>query len=195
MARLAEKVVYRFEELEEDAKEKAREWYRNGTTDYEWYDTVFDEAKEIGRLMGIEISNIFFSGFYSQGDGACFEGSYAYAKGSVKKIKEYAPKDEKLHRIALALQKEQRKEFYEIEAKVKHRGHYQHEGCTEISVWNGYSDVQAKTEEAIKEALRDYMCWIYRTLEREYEWLNSDEQVDEAIIVNEYEFEEDGRIA
>jgi hypothetical protein len=39
------------------------------------------------------------------------------------------------------------------------------------------------------------MRWIYRQLEREYEWLMSDEQVDESIRINEYEFTEEGKLA
>jgi hypothetical protein len=38
--------------------------------DYEWYTSVYDDATEIARLMGIEIKDIGFSGFSSQGDGA-----------------------------------------------------------------------------------------------------------------------------
>lgn len=36
------------------------------------------------------------------------------------------------------------------------------------------------------------MRWIYRALEAEYEYQDSDGQVDETIKANEYEFEEDG---
>ena len=37
------------------------------------------------------------------------------------------------------------------------------------------------------------MDWLYRTLEREYNDLNSDEQVDESIRTNEYTFTENGK--
>lgn len=42
------------------------------------------------------------------------------------------------------------------------------------------------------EALRDLARWLYRQLEREYDYLTSDEAVDEAILANEYSFTVDG---
>ena len=71
--------VYSFDELSEQAKEKAREWFRAGTLDYEWWDGVFEDAKRVGALIGIGIDDIRFSGFWSQGDGASLSGTYTYA--------------------------------------------------------------------------------------------------------------------
>jgi hypothetical protein len=187
--------VYNFDELSDKAKEKAREWYRDGGFDYEWYDGVFDDAKTIGKLIGIDIKDIHFSGFWSQGDGACFEGTYSYAKNSVKAIKEYAPKDTELHRIVRELADIQRKYFYQIYVAVKHSGHYYHSRSTEIEVELNdfdYQNAPTKVHDIITELLRDFMNWIYRQLETEYEYLNSDEQVDETIKANEYTFDKDG---
>ena len=188
--------VYSFEELSESAKEKAREWYRNGNLDYEWWDFVYEDAKTIGALMGIDIDKIYFSGFWSQGDGACFEGYYQYKKGSVKAVKEYAPQDKELHQIAQGLVDLQRCYLYSLTASVSHRGHYYHENCTSFDVYDKRRDdgiVGEVPEESLKEFLRDFMRWIYKRLENEWEWLNSDEAVDENIIANEYEFDEEGR--
>ena len=167
------------------------------TFDYEWWDFVYDDAKQIGKIIGIDIDKIYFSGFCSQGDGACFEGSYSYAKGSVKNIKAYAPKDTELHQIALDLSKAQRKRFYELTANVKQSGHYMHEMCTDIRVYDSdsvFCDVDADTDDSITEPLRDFMRWIYKQLESGYDYLNSDEAVTESIKINEYEFDEDGNI-
>jgi hypothetical protein len=51
----------------------------------------------------------------------------------------------------------------------------------------------ADAEEAVTEALRDLARWLYRQLEREYEYLTSDAVVDEAILANEYTFTANGR--
>jgi hypothetical protein len=40
--------------------------------------------------------------------------------------------------------------------------------------------------------MRDFADWIYSQLEKEYEWQNADEQVDDTIRANAYEFDEDG---
>jgi len=195
MTQIIETTVYSFDELSDAAKEKARDWYREGALDYDWYDSVYSDAKEAGRILGIEITDIFFSGFCSQGDGACFEGRYSYAKQSAKKIREYAPQDTILHSIADSLQAIQAESFYSLEASVKHRGHYSHEFCTDIDVFDGRSGDCAPVDvaEAITKELRRLMKWIYRQLEADYDYLNSDESVDETIKINEYTFTESGR--
>lgn len=186
--------VYTFDELNDKAKEQARQWYREND-DFSFHaESVIDDAKEIAKLMGINISSIYFSGFWSQGDGACFEGRYAYTKGALKAIKEHAPLDKTLHRIAKDLQEAQRPAFYRLEAHVKHRGHYQHSGRTEIEVYNTehpYSNVPQEGD--IKDALRSFIDWIYSQLDKENDYQNSDEVVDDNIIANEHTFTESGK--
>jgi hypothetical protein len=48
-------------------------------------------------------------------------------------------------------------------------------------------------EDTVTEALRDLARWLYRQLEREYEYQTSDAVTDEAILANEYTFTGDGR--
>lgn len=190
--------VYKFDELSDRAKENAIDWFREHNLDYEWWDCTFEDAKEIGKIIGIEISNIYFSGFSNQGDGACFEGYYEYKKGSVKNLKGYAPCDKELHRIAKALSKAQRKHFYELTASIKHCGHYYHEMCTRFDVnkndeYGGHY-VDAHTDDTIIEPLRDFMRWIYKQLESEYNYRQSDSQIIESIIISECEFTKDGNV-
>jgi hypothetical protein len=77
------KTVYTFAELlagEKDpespitsrAVEKARQWLREGQTDHEWWDFVYDTWKEALSQIGFENADIHFSGFACQGDGASF---------------------------------------------------------------------------------------------------------------------------
>ena len=186
------KEVYKFEELNEETQERVIEDNRDINVDYQWWDFSFDDIKEIGKILGINIKNIYFSGFYSQGDGACFEGDYSYEKESVKKIKEYAPLDEELHKIAKDLYLLQKKHFYRLSANVEHNGHYYHEFCTNITVYD--DNISDDTTEGIKEILRSFMQWIYSTLEKECEYLTSDEAIKDTIIANEYEFTEEGEM-
>lgn len=102
-----------------------------------------------------------------------------------------------LHRVAQALQGVQRRHFYKLEAGVTHRGHYYHSGCMTIEVSHAdsrYRDI-GDAEDDIAQALRDFADWIYACLEREHDWLLSDECVDQAMEANEYEFTEEGEIA
>jgi len=138
------------------------------------------------------IDKIYFTGFSSQGDGACFAGEYAYKPGAAKALKAHAPHETELHAIADALQALQRPAFYRLTASVAHSGHYYHEYCTRISV---YDDATTEQEEALTDLLRRYMRWIYRRLEKEWEWLLSDAQIDETIESNAWEFHADGSLA
>ncbi|HEY0749560.1 MAG TPA: hypothetical protein VGD26_00315, partial [Chitinophagaceae bacterium] len=152
------RTLFQFDELSDKAKEVARDWYREGLyMDNFEFECVIEEAKTIAAMMGIEIDKVYWSGFSSQGDGACFEGSYAYKKGSVKAVKDHAPQDEKLHAIASALQEVQKKNFYKVAAKVKQVGRYNHSGCADIMAYNiddGYKEVI--NEEELEDALRSF---------------------------------------
>lgn len=185
--------VYKFDELSEEGKETAMERFRE--LDYEWYENVYYDTKEIGKILGIDIENIYFSHMYCQGSGACFEGEYSYKKGALKDLKAYAPQDEELHQIGKDLQEAQRKYFYLLTAKVKHSGHYYHENCTEIEVSSPKRDYYDYVQDSgIEEALRDFMKWIMKILYTEYEYLTSDEAIIETIQANEYEFDVDGNL-
>ena len=189
-----ETVVYEYDELDESAQEKAREWYRKGALDYEWYDSAFDTIRTAGAYLGLGVEDIYFSGFYSQGDGACFVGWYAYSKGWRKALKADFGGDAlaELEKIGSALQKAQRPVFYTATARITKRSHhYSHEQTVEISV---DADNDTVDDDAIDEALRDFMRWSYRLLESEYDWLLSDEQVVESIRANGYTFTVDGKI-
>jgi len=210
MPEIIETTVYRLDELSGGAKEKARAWYREGGFEYDWYDAVYEDFQRIAEILGIRLktrtvrlmgggsqqeSCIWFRGFWSQGDGACWEGFYSYRKNAPAEIRSYAPQDTTLHGIADALQAIQRRNFYQLRAKVSHRGHYYHEYCMAISVERDsptYQDMSPDAEDIVIEALRDLARWLYRQLEREYDYLSSDEAVDETITANEYTFTETG---
>lgn len=192
--------AYAFEELGDKAKEKARQWWREGGLDYEWWDCLYGDFVAVGSILGIEIRqindppypSIFFSGFCSQGDGACFGGDYSYSRMAHTKIRSYAPQDEELHTIADDLLGIQKANGYLLSASTKHRGNYSHSGCMEVSVCRNDLDVSADTEEELTRLLRLFADWMYDRLEKEYYWLISDESVDSTIIANEYLFAADG---
>lgn len=211
MPEIIETTVYRLDELDGFAKERARAWYREGALDHDWYEFVYEDFETICGILGLDLKTstvrlmgggtrqkprIYFSGFPSQGDGACFETYYSYEKGARKRIREHAPLDTELHRIADALQAIQRRNFYQIRAEASHRDRYCHEYSIEISVEREsptYQDMTADADETVTEALRDLARWLHRQLEREYEYQTSDEVIDEAIAANEYTFTEAGR--
>lgn len=199
MPRTIEKTVFKFDELDDRAKERARDWYRNGALDYDWWDAVYSDAVTVGSLLGITIDHrhnrpeIYFQGFHCQGHGSSFSGTYKYQPKAPKMVKDYAPLDEELYRIATTLQAVQRRHFYRLAADIElHR-------TTDIRVSvydndNPYRDI-GDAEGEVADLIRDFNHWIFTQLTREYEWLTSDEVVDQNIIANEYEFYEDGSVA
>ena len=190
--------IFQFDELSNDAKETARQWWRDGGLDHDWWDSVYDDFDRIAELIGINVTDKQFSGFWSQGDGASFAGSYAYKKGSCKAIRDYAPKDELLHSIADNLAAIQKRNFYSLSASITLRGRYCHEGSMCISVErdsDNYQDYTTDADDVITDAMRSLAQWLYTSLENELKYLNADESVDESIRANEYEFTRDGKIA
>lgn len=201
--RTIETQLFTYDELDEAAKEKAREWYRENGLDYPWYECTYEDATQCAALLGIDITRIYFSGFYSQGDGACFEGSYTARENSLAAILEHAPLDDTLHAIAAALDKLQSEWRGGISATVKHSGHYYHAGCTIIECeldaakWQddeaATPDLGLDNEKTVETCLRAFMQWIYKQLETQYDYLMSDEAIAETLLANEYEFLASGK--
>lgn len=192
--------TYTFDELPTDAaKEKAREWWRS--LDDNWDSSFYiDDAKAVFALMGFDIDRVYFSGFWSQGDGACFEGSW-HARdvgAALSRVKKHAPQDEILHRLAKECERIAQL-FPNSYLSVKHRGHYYHEHCTDFTICitddNGDeidTDARGHAEEDLIGVTKDAMRWIYRQLEKDYNHSQTDEVVDEMLRANEYDFTEDG---
>ena len=206
MPQVIEITVYTIDELSDAAKEAARAWYRESCLDYEWYDFVYEDFQTICGILGVTLRtspvplygsgtrdepHLWFRGFWSQGDGASFEGSYSHAKGAVRAIRAHAPKDDGLHRIADALQAVQRPNFWQLHASVRQQGRYCHEYTMAIEVERDSPTWQPPTDDAedtVTEAMRDLASWLYRQLRAEYEYLTSDEAIDETLAANEWSF-------
>lgn len=233
----AEKTEFTFAELDPRARQRAREWFLEDHPDDDWHRFVLEDADRLADMLGIEIDKhrvplhgghfrydpaIRFTGFWSQGDGACFEGIWSpllEPLAGLSAIVEHAPNDERLHDIALdILQLAERCNAVAPNARVRvsnsHLG--SHSGCTsfdidlpvpdhvdernelQMMVWEALcrgAGLDYETfERSIKTALRAFMDWIYEQLREEYEHLTSDEAVDAAIAGNDYTFDEDGRL-
>lgn len=211
MPLVIETTVYTFSELPDDAKPAARNWFRETVGEFDWYGFIYDDFEAVCRVLGIELATrpvrlwgggsrgrpcIWFSGFGSQGDGACFEGRYRYEGGAVKAIQAHAPEDTVLHDIAARLYAIQRRNFFQLHADIAHRGRHYHSGCMSVSVDRDSPTSQVMTadaEDALTQCLRDLADWLYRQLEREWDWMMSDEYADEGLIANGYTFTETGR--
>lgn len=205
---LMEIETYRLDELSAGAKEHARSWYRETGLDYDWHDFTFADFDQVCDILGVALRTdvvrlrgggsrskprIYFTGFWNQGDGACYEAVYSYAKDAHRRIRDYAPHDTDLHHIADVLRAVQSRNFYQLNAVIEHRGRYYHEHSMTIAVdRDGMAGMTADAEDAVADALRDLACWLYRRLRTEYEYLSSDEAIDESICANGYRFTASG---
>lgn len=86
----------------------------------DWHECVVDDFKERMCMIGIEVDGVYFSGFSSQGDGAMFEGRVV--DWNLFLGEHGYPND------VLAAHAHNAWSF-----SVKHRGHYNHENCTEFT--------------------------------------------------------------
>lgn len=217
--RVTTETLYFYGELSDTAKAKARDQWRDmESQDPAPWDYMYDDFIRCAAILGITIGyhdhswsnvstgakgidrvpDINWSGFGSQGDGASFEGSYAYKAGARKAIRAHAPKDSQLHHIADELQRVQSHYFYALTATAKQRGNNSHEYSVNIEMdapdWIKAEDYR-DAENRLSELMRDFMRWMYRQLYAEYEYRMADEQVAENIVANEYEFTAEGKFA
>jgi hypothetical protein len=80
---------------------------------------VYEDFERVRDILGVRLKTtpvrlmgggtrqkhyIWYSGFWSQGDGARFEGYLNHAKGAAARIRDYAPTDATLQGIADQLQ-------------------------------------------------------------------------------------------
>lgn len=191
--------IYKFEELSEEAQEKAIEKFYDLNIYEGWWEHVYEMYKE--DETGFDIDKIYFSGFWSQGDGAMFEGS---------------PNEDILNFITPGGNNQQYQKNWSRVIKLikngdiniygifKQHGHYYHSKSysdnleTEFTNdWHGknYSNIEDICEDIlyeIREHYEDICNKIYHSLEQEYEYYTSREAIEESIIANEYEFTENG---
>jgi len=210
MSRQVCKTVYKFSELSDRAKARARDWYREGFgQDTDWADHTIEDAVRMGEMMGIHFHTrtiklmgggsrqepLVYWQLHVQGSGASFSGSYSYKAGSVKAIETEAPTDTGLHAIVRELREVQKRYGYALEARIELRGNSGvHSLCTTIDVDKVRGPNECVSAD-LEAPLRAFMDWIYRQLDQEWDYQTSDTTIDECILGNGYEFDEDGRRA
>lgn len=186
--------------------DKTLDKYRYSSVEHiDWWYYVYENFKEDMKEQGIYVSQMYFSGFWSQGDGACFDGQ--------------------LNDVPLFIEKNFKPDEYPMIRKllggggtvtfsVSHNGHYYHENSTSFSIdadrlehvldmptdfheqiveqWDMELDKEiVDFEKQSIEIFKNHMRTLYRTLEKEHDHLTSDEAVKETIIANDLQEIED----
>jgi hypothetical protein len=184
--RTIETTLYVFNELSKTAQLEAIE--ANRTVDgLSWSGFTIEEAEGNLDTMGFSDAKIMFTGFWSQGDGACFTCNI-----NLEKFCEKNGISEKYSDLL----KEWEKNGDTM--SIKQKGHYLHEMTMYIDNQYSFSynktlcDKLAELEDIVLESARKEAEKIYSTLKEKYEYSTSDEVVQETLIANEYEFLEQG---
>lgn len=211
---------YLYAELEGSAREKARNHYIEHWIHDDWYDYIFEDAKEVGAANGFEIEDLAFSGFWSQGDGAMWVGTVNLPDF----IKHHLP--ESIGRDCWLWLMEDGCMHDRVNIiRTNHR--YAHENCMGIesftvydhdpddtlridcilkgapidTVWNLLMADKAcpvrsvdDLEELVLDEARNFAKNLYKTLESGYEHECSDYNISEHYNANDIYFNEEGVI-
>jgi len=201
--------LYTFSELEKEAQKKAKKHFRFINTDNNWWETEYEDFINICKTMGISVNpkEIYFRGFYSQGDGSCFASKVdipVFIKGVAEQAwRSYAPTfelDIEKCPIPLRIINLIERELIEVEiwTEISHRYYFLHYHSRNYLYRKSNRDYIRIEEELTKldkwakkilERLNDY---LYKSLEETYYYLTSDKAVQEAIEANEYHFTANG---
>lgn len=218
MPEVIERTIYRYDELSPRAKERAASGYQESNFDHDWWDDVYEDAITVAALLGINIDThtvkmscgreyqktcIFFNGFCSQDNGACYTGHYRHPDGNIiEAVASYASQDEELRRIAKGLVCVQVQTQLSIgctvTAKITTSGNYHHSNTMSIDVErnDGDDDFEVPLWEDIAtdltQLLRDFADWIYKQLKTENDYLYSEEHAAERFADNGDRFNENG---
>lgn len=193
----------RFNQLPERDRDAILDKHRDINTDYNWWDHAYENFKVDMEAKGIEVDQMYFSGFWSQGDGASFTG----------RIRDW-PGFEEHHKVGLLpIHIEHLADWGA--ANISTGGNYSHSGTMRLtyevpwpndiedehfieSFWPHKDELRLAVcmsefckldyvsfEEGVIEACRDHADQLYKDLEEEYEYLTSDEAVLDTMEANE----------
>ena len=217
--------VYRFDELEDEAKQRAidnnRDW---NVADSDWYRYTFEAWRQLLSSIGIEDAQIGFSGFGRQGDGACIWNAWfdpnklsAFMANIPKPCGSWGDESESALQAVLVyklgginrIQGDSRiwdwisffnvLDEFSFSIRTVNR-HYLHENChkLELEGYTGRDNVDSTVNGCVDDLneLRRSLCQaIYSDLQEYYEYLTSDSAIAESLEANECKFDVTGNIA
>ena len=193
--RIVETKVYTFEELAENSQQIAIDNHRDVNTYDGWWEPIFEGITEEAEQAGFHVGNIYFSGFWSQGDGAMFE----YTTLGDTLLNKF------VDQLDLSpMRKSWLRTQTFAQSEGKHSGHYYHENCcshvvdfepnfsTYGNFWEWIGSFADQYEEFVIAEYKKLCGELYSRLSTYNDELTSDEEVAETIIMNEWEFDVDG---
>lgn len=173
--RIKETKVYPFDELSDESKEKAIEGLYDINLFYEWWEGVFEDALSARlKLTEFDIDRASY----------CHGEFVEYAKETADAIIENHGESCETYKTAEGYAAECAKLWQKYPVKLDVDGDDENE-------WDREKAQEELDDEFLKSILEDYRI----TLQKEYEYLGSEDAIIETIEANEYEFTEDGKLA
>lgn len=188
----------KFSQLSEVAKERVRKVHQPHSP---WWEDVYELMAERGLERGFKIKRMRFSGFWSQGDGASWEGRVMLDKYAHYK-KEEKDKDARWQIMLAMVEANDAWGWLDVQFDADR---YCHENtmrcdntifisaadeivsagmlkgarCGDLHIAVGGDAFENEVRDEVQEAARGYAREIYSALEKEYEYLTSDEYFEE----------------
>ena len=171
------------------------EEYRDINVDHEWWDYTYDWFKEKCAAVGIDVGDIYFSGFWSQGDGACFTGAVSDWPKVLKAVNQenflkYKP-EENYWRFGVTTSGRYMHAYTmssNLEAELEDNPYDEEDEPLQFDAWAiKYDLTEGMLEHLVDDLLkfcRDLANDLYKALKEEYEYLTSDEVIVEYILEN-----------
>jgi hypothetical protein len=203
MARTIRTKVYQFNELSDTAKEKAIEWYRNGSDDGQIYaDEIIDSVKAVADLF-----NLKFGREYTDIRTGHIEDTILELKG----IRLYKYLINNYYNTLFS-----KKQYYFCRLKDgskqfncvgQNSGKYTSKCqwqiascpltgvCYDMDILQPVYDFLKRPDKSttFADLISNIEYAIQKTFDNNEQWVNSDEFITEQIQANEYEFTADGR--
>jgi hypothetical protein len=157
--------LYKFEELSEEVQNKVLDHFRYRQVDYEWWKSVYEDAENVGLKI---------TSFDTDRGSYCnFDLINSLEETAEKIIEEHGDVCD-----TYIAAKKFLAEMNELTSKYEDI-----EDCPEDEI--------AELEDEFKSELEN--CYL-KMLRDEYEYLTSDNSIQEMILANDYEFTEDGTL-
>jgi len=199
-----EKTVYQFNELSDEAKEKARDWWRQGY-EFQW-DEVTASMEAHAKALGVKLGhweldveayrmNIPFE--MTQSDGVLALTGLRLRTWLINNVWTHL----------------ERGKYFSTSGSTDPDGHYHYKFrhsktthevlcpftgvCYDETLLDSIRKFIAKPNETdtLRDLVRKAFEDLAHNIQSEYEGAMENDEVDESIRANEYEFMEDGRIA
>lgn len=171
--------VYTWEELTDEQKEKALSKLYDLNTDYEWWDGVYEDAEQVGiKITSFDLDR------NRHAEGKFISSAVEVAKAIVK---DHGPDCETYKTAKVFLDT--------VNPMIELRDNFADDDNTTEEEYKAFDDNTDKIEELEDEFKKSILEDYSIMLQKEYEYLSSEEAIIETIEANEYEFDEEGNIA